>query len=521
MPTRLFRSSPLWLSVLALAACGTTHSDTFDGDDDVANAGDVSGSGGAPVASGSGATGGGVAGADSNAGETYAEVEENEWVDTATENMSTFGVDVDTASYSLMRRDLTAGRLPVPAGVRPEEFLNYFTYDYAEPQDGVPFAVYLDGAPSPFGENAHLVRVGLQGKRIAAANRKAMNLVFLVDVSGSMMDANKLGLVQYTLKQLVRRLEPTDKLSIVTYAGNPSVVIAPTPVTSKASLLDAIDSLSTGGGTNGEGGIRAAYQLAEAGKMDGAESRVVLCTDGDFNIGLTGAELTALMEQEREKGITLSAFGFGSGNYNDAQMQELADKGNGNYAYIDGPGEANRVLGEKLVSTLQVIAKDVKVQVEFDASVVRRYRLIGYENRVLDNEDFTDDEKDAGELGAGHSVTAFYEVELSEPTRAATAVPDLLANVHFRYKLPELDASTQIDAPLGLGVLSPTFAAAPTSLKWAAGVAEFAEILRRSKHSTGARFTEVEAILQANVQGATDRTELLGLVPLAKQLWQP
>lgn len=516
MKTRINPSFVLWLSVLGIAACGTTEGSPFveDGNDDTArNAG--SATGGAIGSGSSGASGAPPRASD--AGENYAEVQENDWVDTAAENTSTFGVDVDTASYSLMRRDLAAGRLPTAAGVRPEEYLNYFTYDYAEPTDGVPFAVHLDGAPSPFGENAHLVRVGLQGKSVLDANRKPMNLVFLVDVSGSMADPNKLPLVQYTLKQLVRRLEPTDKLALVTYAGNASVVIEPTMVTNKSALLDAIDSLSSGGGTNGEGGIRKAYELAEAAKLgDGSESRVVLCTDGDFNIGLQGAELTALMEQQRQKGITLSAFGFGAGNYNDADMQDLANKGNGNYAYIDGPGEANRVLGEKLVSTLQVIAKDVKVQIEFDAQAVQRYRLIGYENRVLANEDFANDQKDAGELGAGHSVTAFYEVQLKEPAQAAT-----LANVHFRYKLPDLDTSTQIDAPLPLASLSPTFETAAPSLQWAAGVAEYAEILRRSKHSAGARFDDVQRILQANVQGHTDRTELLGLVPQAKQLWQP
>lgn len=451
-------------------------------------------------------------------GETYGDTKENDFIDTATEATSTFAVDVDTGSYSLMRRDLTQGQLPNQAGVRPEEYVNYFKYAYPQPEDGQPFAVQVDGAPSFFGEGLHLLRVGLQGKVIQDANRKPANLVFLVDVSGSMADANKLPLVQYALKQLVKRLEPTDTLAIVTYAGFEAVLAPPTPVTNKSAILDAIDGLTAGGSTNGEGGIRKAYALAEQAMVADSINRVVLCTDGDFNVGATGDALIQLIEQERDKGVTLTTLGFGQGNYNDRDMEALADHGNGNYAYIDGPGEANRVLGEKLVSTLQVIAKDVKVQVEFDPAHVTRYRLVGYENRVMSNEDFRDDSKDAGEIGAGHSVTAFYEVELApgQPTNGT----DSLATVHLRYKQPDGDVATEFSRPLLASGLAPTFADASPDFRFAAAVTEFSEILRHSKHSEGARFDDVLSLVTATSGGAADRQELGTLVSTAKTLWK-
>ncbi len=490
MKTHLLARSALSLAALGAVACGTDAS-SYD------SSYQQSASATAPAAS--------------------KELVENDWVDTSTEPTSTFGADVDTASYSIMRRDVTAGKAPDPSSVRPEEYLNYFSYDYAQPQDARPFAVHLDGAPSPFGENLHLIRVGLQGRKVDVQSRKRMNLVFLVDVSGSMLASNKLGPVQYTLKQLVRRLEPTDTLSIVTYAGQDSVLIEPTAVTQKARILDAIDGMSSGGSTNGAGGIRRAYQLAEAAKQQDAgasESRVVLCTDGDFNVGETGDALVALIERERDKGVTLTALGFGEGNYNDRDMEKLADHGNGNYAYIDNAGEANRVLGEKLVSTLQVIAKDVKIQIAFQPDAVRRYRLIGYENRVLANQDFNDDKKDAGDLGAGHTVTAFYEVELTgAPTQAA------LANVSLRYKEPNADTSTEFGAALPLDRVAPTLDGATPSFRFAAATVEYAEILRHSKHSTGARFDEVVNLLQNNAEGRADRQELVTLAMRAKSVF--
>ena len=453
-------------------------------------------------------------------GETYADVEENDFVDTQAQPTSTFGIDVDTGSYSLMRRDITASRLPAEDGVRPEEYLNYFKYAYPPPTDGRPFSVNIDAAPSFFGPDLHLVRIGLQGRVVPPEQRQRANLVFLVDVSGSMTQSNKLPLVQYTLKQLVRRLEPTDTLGIVTYAGSEKVLLDSTAVTNKSAIYDAIDGLSAGGSTNGEGGIRKAYEIAEKGVAQSGINRVVLCTDGDYNVGLTGDALIQLIEQERDKGITISTLGFGEGNYNDRDMERLADHGNGNYAFIDSAGEANRVLGEKLVSTLEVIAKDVKIQVEWKPDAVSRYRLVGYENRVLANEDFRDDTKDAGELGAGHSVTAFYEVELSAAAKEGGLNDAALAAVRLRYKEPNAETALELDTALTVAQVAPTFAAASADFRFAAATAEYAEILRRSKHSQGARFDDVLSIATASAGDHADRAEMIELVKAAKTIFR-
>jgi len=446
--------------------------------------------------------------------ETYGKLVENDWVETATEPVSTFGADVDTGSYSLMRRDVRAGRLPNPDSVRVEEYINYFRYDYAPPQDDKPFSVQVDGAPSPFGQGFHLLRVGLQGEVIDVAQRKPANLVFLVDVSGSMEAPDKLPLVQRLLKSLVSKLTDADTLSIVTYSGNESVLLAPTRVTDKGRINKAIDRLAAGGSTNGEGGIRKAYELAEQVKLQQqveSVNRVILCTDGDFNVGLTGSALISLIEEKREKKITLSTFGFGHGNYNARDMEGLADKGNGNYAYIDGPEEIDRIVQKRLVSTLQVIAKDTKIQLELDPAFVQRYRLVGYENRILNKEDFEDDTKDSGELGAGHSVTAFYEVELTQSAKDGQLAESPLANVKLRWKQPEGDVSTEASIPFPAKSLATSFEAASDDLRFAAATVEFAEILRRSKHSEGARFDDVLAILSGASKQDPDRVQLIEL----------
>jgi Ca-activated chloride channel family protein len=456
-------------------------------------------------------------------GETYGKLVENDWVEASSEPVSTFGVDVDTGSYTLMRRDITARRLPNPDGVRVEEYLNYFGYDYAQPQDDKPFAVRLDGAPSKFGEGLHLLRVGLQGRAIDAAQRKPANLIFLVDVSGSMGAADKLPLVQYTLRSLVEKLAPKDTLGIVTYAGYEKVLLAPTPVTDKAKVIAAIDGLTSGGSTNGEGGIKKAYALLEQVKLQqqaDSINRVILCTDGDFNVGVTGPALVSLIETEREKGITLSTFGYGQGNYNDREMEALADKGNGNYAYIDAREEVDRIVQKRLVATLQVIAKDTKIQIALDPTFVQRYRLVGYENRVLANEDFANDKKDSGELGAGHSVTAFYEVELTPAAKAGQLAPGSLASVKLRWKEPDGDVSTEASFALATSDLAPTFEAAPNDFRFAAAAAEYAEILRRSKHSQGARFVDVIDILTSTAQGRVDRQELVNLARTAQGIFR-
>lgn len=456
-------------------------------------------------------------------GETYGKLVENDWVETSQENVSTFGVDVDTGSYSLMRRDVRAGRLPHPDGVRVEEYVNYFRYDYAPPQDGAPFAVHVDGAPSAFGDGLHLLRVGLQGQAVDPAQRKPANLVFLIDVSGSMTSAEKLPLVKSTLKSLVTKLNDRDSLAIVTYAGDERVLLPATRVFDKARINGIIDGLGAGGSTNGEGGIRKAYEIAEQVKLQQqvpSINRVILCTDGDFNVGVTGDALVKLIEEKRANGVTLSTFGYGSGNYNARDMEALADKGNGNYAYIDAPEEIDRIVQKRLVATLQVIAKDTKIQIELDPNVVRRYRLVGYENRVLANEDFADDTKDSGELGAGHSVTAFYEVELTDAAKAGQVAQGNVANVKLRWKQPDGDTSTEASIPFPAARLAATFDAAPEDFRFAAATTELAEILRHSKHSAGARFDDVLRILAATAKNDADRMQFVDLTRSAKGLWR-
>jgi Ca-activated chloride channel family protein len=442
----------------------------------------------------------------------------NPWIDTADEPVSTFSVDVDTASYSLHRRALAEGRLPEPESIRVEEFVNYFRYEDPRPTGEVPFAVRLEAAPSEFGPtdgDVHLLRIGVQAEEVPVEERDPVNLVFLLDVSGSMASGDKLGLVKFAMGHLVDVLSPEDTLGIVVYAGSEGVVLEPTPVQDKSAILDALDALAAGGSTNGEAGIRAAYDLAESAFREDGVNRVVLCTDGDFNVGLTGDDLVDLIVEFRDRGIFLTALGFGMGDYNDGTMEDLTNHGNGNYAYIDSPNEALRVLGENLVSTLQVVAKDVKIQVEFDPAGVERYRLIGYENRLLANEDFTDDTVDAGDIGAGHSVTALYEVDLAEGVDAAD-----LAEVRVRYKAPDGDVSEELSWTIAGAARRPSFDAASADLRWAAAVTEYAEILRRSPHAEGDRFEDVLSIAtEAAGEPDPSREELLGLVQSARDLW--
>ena len=452
--------------------------------------------------------------ATNTAGETYQDYGENDFVDTATQTTSTFGADVDTASYTIMRRDVLAGRLPAKDSVRVEEYINYFRLDDAAPTDA-PFSLSLEMAPSFFGEEGQkLLRIGIKGKEIPIEERDPANLVFLVDVSGSMHDWNKLPLVQWSLKQLVQKLAPADTLGIAVYASAEGAVMQPTAVENKAKVLEAIDGMQASGSTNGEAGIRLAYEMAESAFRPGGTNRVVICTDGDFNVGLTGNALVALIEEYRSKGIFLTMLGFGQGNLNDATMEQLADKGNGNYAYIDSQNEALRVLGENLVSTLQVIAKDVKIQVEFDAEAVSRYRLVGYENRVMSNTDFDDDMKDSGDLGAGHQVTAFYELETVGQVSQGRA-----ATVRIRYKEPAGETSQLIERDFLLEDAVPSFGQATQAFRFAAAVTEYAEILRLSKHSTGARFDDILTIAQETSGGLGDREEFRELVVKASDLY--
>lgn len=443
----------------------------------------------------------------------------------ATEPVSTFAVDVDTGAYANARRFLTQGMLPPQDAVRTEEMINYFRYDYAAPEDRKqPFTVTTDVAKSPWNPDTYLMRVGLRGYDIAAAERPPANLVFLMDVSGSMNSPDKLPLVKTALAGLASELGPQDRVSIVVYAGAAGLVLEPTNDTAK--IKRALDQLSAGGSTAGGAGIELAYQIAEGSFIKGGVNRVILATDGDFNVGVsdTGA-LIRLIEKKRESGITLTTLGFGQGNYNEAMMEQIANKGNGNYAYIDTALEAKKVLGEEMQSTLFTIAKDVKIQVEFNPSVIAQYRLIGYENRALREEDFDNDAVDAGEIGAGHQVTAIYEVVPAggkgwiAPRKYADAPPTAAreriaeaATVKLRYKLPDGDTSKLIEQVVPYSALRD--ATAPRGdFAFAAAVAAYGQVLRGDTLMKGFGFEEIGKL--AGDQDNFWRQEFLQLNALA------
>ncbi len=440
--------------------------------------------------------------------EEYKLIEENEFRDPGLHPLSTFGIDVDPASYANVRRFLSEGRLPPRDAVRIEELVNYFDYDYPSPAGEHPFSVTTEVAPAPWNPVHRLVHVGLQGRRVALENMPPANLVFLLDVSGSMNSPDKLPLVKSALRMLVDGLREEDRVAIVVYAGAAGMVLPPTSGANRASILDAMERLEAGGSTAGGQGIRLAYAVAREGFRQGGNNRVILATDGDFNVGASSdAELIRLVEQERADGIALSVLGFGTGNLKDAKMEQLADRGNGNYAYIDNLLEARKVLVSEMGGTLLTIAKDVKVQVEFNPAEVKAYRLIGYENRLLAAEDFEDDAKDAGELGAGHSVTALYEVvPVGAPTPvrgagplryqetrpgARTAARGELLNVKLRYQPPEGGASRLIEQPVRD---RPAEAAPSADFRFAAAVAEWGLLLRDSRFRGDATHEQVLAL---------------------------
>ncbi|MBN2441664.1 MAG: von Willebrand factor type A domain-containing protein, partial [Spirochaetales bacterium] len=343
--------------------------------------------------------------------EEYDRIYENEFLKTIKNPLSTFSIDVDTASYSNMRRFLSYGSLPYKDSVRIEEFINYFTYDYPEPQSDVPFSSTVEVSDCPWALDHKLLHIGLQAKKISMEKLPANNLVFLLDVSGSMSDPNKLPLLKASLNLLVNEMRDKDSIAIVVYAGAAGLVLKPTSGMHKKEIMSAFNELEAGGSTAGGAGIKLAYKVAKENFNKQGNNRVILATDGDFNVGASSdAALIRLIEEEREHGIFLTVLGFGMGNYKDSKMEQLADKGNGNYAYIDNLTEAKKVLVHEMGGTLVTIAKDVKIQIEFNPAMVDSYRLIGYENRILAAEDFADDKKDAGELGAGHTVTALYEL---------------------------------------------------------------------------------------------------------------
>jgi len=467
--------------------------------------------------------------------EEYDRIYENEFLDALSNPLSTFSIDVDTASYSNTRRFINDSKLPPPDAVRIEEFINYFNYDYPQPEAEHPFSIITELSDAPWNPDHQLAHIGLQGREIPKEQLPDSNLVFLMDVSGSMNQANKLPLVKKGFKLLVEQLDENDTVAIVVYAGAAGLVLPATSGDNATVILEAIENLQAGGSTAGGQGIELAYQIAKENFIEGGNNRVILATDGDFNVGPSSdGELVRLIEQKREEGVFLTILGFGTGNYKDSKMEQLADKGNGNYAYLDNIREAKKVLVSELGGTLFTIAKDVKIQIEFNPAKVKAYRLIGYENRLLAKEDFADDTKDAGELGAGHAVTALYElipIGADETTRPTPELKyqdtelsdeaertDELMTVKLRYKQPDGDESILIVHP----VLDESidFDQSSDNFKFAAAVAEFGLLLRGSEFKGDATYDQVlELAQESKGQDETGyRAEFIRLVETAELL---
>ncbi len=446
---------------------------------------------------------------------------ENEFIDTAEENTSSFSIDVNTASYTITRRDLNAGRLPAPESVRLEEFVNFFRFDYPEPADD-PFSINMELAPSHFGSGEEaqrdLLRIGLRGETVAHEEMNHNNLVLLVDVSGSMNRDDRMPLAKESMHVMLDYLRDTDTIAMQTYASGTETVLEPTAVSERSEIEDAIDSLVASGGTFGEGGIRAAYDLAEEAFVDGGNNRVIILTDGDFNVGKTGDDLVEMVREYRdEREVSLTSVGYGHGGFGDATMERLARKGNGNYFYIDTIEEAQRIFGPHLPSTVQIIAEDVRTQVEFDEQAVERYRLIGYEKRVMDNEEFDDENTNAGEIGPGHTVTALYEMELADDAMERP----FIAEVRVRHRKPHAEETELQTEQIKFGQLQDDFDDASDGFRFAAAVAEFAAVLRGSQYVDGARFGEIHDIAEAAMYDDYDeQVEFLELVMMADDLWE-
>ena len=469
--------------------------------------------------------------------ENYLNFDENSVKLVAEDPVSTFSIDVDTAAYSNIRRMIMReGRLPPHNAVKVEEMINYFSYNYELPADETPpFSVSVELAPAPWNKKHQLLLVGLKGFEPARDHRPAANLVFLVDVSGSMQSVDKLSLVKKSLRLLVNQMNDKDKIALVVYAGAAGLVLDSTAADSKATIMHAIDSLEAGGSTNGGAGIELAYSLAEQHFIEDGINRVIIASDGDMNVGIVDHEtLKTLIEQKRQSGISLSTLGYGSGNYNYALMEQLADVGNGNAAYIDTLREAQKVLVEEMQSTLLTIAKDVKIQVEFNPAVVAEYRLLGYENRLLNREDFRNDKVDAGDIGAGHTVTALYELVFvgsehgmipgkrygSESQIKDSYHNDEIAFVSLRYKHPTANDSAEFSQPVLRSQLTQDIDSATDNLRFASAVAGFGQLLRGGKY-TG-QWGYNDALIQARNARGDDlhgyRAELVSLVELAKGL---
>jgi Ca-activated chloride channel family protein len=465
--------------------------------------------------------------------EGYSAIHENGYKEAIKTPLSTFSIDVDAASYSNMRRFLNNGQKPPMDAVRIEEMINYFNYDYPQPDNGHPFAIIQELANCPWNNENMLLHIGLQGEKIAMDNLPASNIVFLIDVSGSMSSPDKLPLLKKAFKMLVSQLREEDRVAIVVYAGSSGLVLPSTPGTEKQTILSSLEKLQSGGSTAGAAGLKLAYKVAAENFIEDGNNRIILATDGDFNVGQSSnAEMERLIEKERERGTFISVLGFGTGNYMDDKMEIIADKGNGNYAYIDNIMEAKKVLVNEFGGTLFTIAKDVKIQIEFNPQVVESYRLIGYENRLLNDEDFEDDKKDAGELGSGHTVTALYEIKLAntgslkkndlkyQTTKLNTIAKegDELATVKFRYKKPQGTKSILLEE-----IIPYTNNYADNmsdNFRFSAAVAGFGMLLRDSEYKGSATHKSI-IDLATNAKGKDQegyRSEFIQLIKLAEHL---
>lgn len=466
--------------------------------------------------------------------EEYRSIGENIFHNTQQNPLTTFSIDVDRASYSNVRRMLNLGQFPQRDAVRIEEMINYFDYQYPQPKGEHPLALKTELSESPWNPGLQLLQIGLQAQTIPADNLPASNLVFLIDVSGSMNTANKLPLVKEAFKLLVNQLRPQDHVAIVVYAGAAGAVLPSTSGQQKATIKDALDKLSAGGSTTGGEGITLAYQIAQEHFIKDGNNRVILATDGDFNVGVSSeGELQKLIEEKRKSGIFLSVLGFGMGNYKDNKMETLADKGNGNYAYIDNLQEAQKVFVHEFGGTLFTVAKDVKLQLEFNPKFVKGYRLIGYENRMLQNEDFHDDKKDAGEMGSGHSVTALYEIipngveskylkqvdELKyQKTSPTQNNSDEVLTIKLRYKKPDSEVSRLLQTTVSNKPIA--FQKASADFRFAAAVAEWGLLLRNSDFKGNANHEQIIEIAQKalSYDGEGYRAEFVRLVKLSQSL---
>lgn len=473
--------------------------------------------------------------ADGMNAEEYKEIAENNFKTVSESPLSTFSIDVDAASYSNMRRYINKGELPPADAIRTEELINYFSYDYPQPTGNDPVKITTEVGACPWNVKHRLVRIGLKAKEIPTDKLPVSNLVFLIDVSGSMYGPQRLGLVQSSLKLLVNNLRDEDRVAIVVYSGSAGEKLPSTSGSDKQKIREAIDELTAGGSTAGGAGIKLAYKIAKQNFVKGGNNRIILCTDGDFNVGVSSDEgLEKLIEQERKSGVFLTVLGYGMGNYKDSKMQVLAEKGNGNHAYIDNLQEANRVLVNEFGATMHTVAKDVKLQIEFNPSQVQAYRLIGYESRLLKDEDFNNDAKDAGEMGAGHTVTAFYEVvpagiksdftgkvddlkyQKTKPTPAVTNNSKELLTVKLRYKAPDGNTSKKIEQPL----IDDKKEKVSSDFRFASAVAMFGQLLRDSDFKGNATYDKVISLAKTSLDNDEKgyRREFIRLAETAEGL---